>query len=521
MIVGTRAGPVRGLRTPDGGAVFRGIPFAAPPFGALRFRAPVRPAGCSGVRDATRFGPPPPQPVWTGDQRAQSPGRAPDCLTLNVWTPDPSSRALPVMVWIYGGAYEHGASSDPGFDGGLLAQAGVVVVTFNYRVGFEGFGHLPGVPDNRGLLDQVAALEWVRDNIAGLGGDPDNVTVFGSSAGAGSVLALATMPQARGLFRRGIAQSIPGLFYPPAVAARVTARVASAAGVAPRTEELAALAPQQLANTSAEVVAELTEDPATWGALHYATTPYFPVVDGEVLPATPFDALADGAAADIDLLVGYNRDEYQMMLQTTGRRGRLDEHDVLRAAVTLFSGGSVAEDYQRAYPGLTPSALYSVLCSDWLFRMPTLDAADGHARAARSGRTFVYEFGWSTPVADGELGACHALEIPFVFGTLDSPFARTWLGSTGEQEAQLSSRIRRAWTSFAASGDAGWPEYRPGEALAHLWDVRDGIESEPAAASRRIWRRHRLGETAGQARPEMEPVVPTASIRPPRGRAGG
>ena len=501
LIVATRAGRIRGLRTDDGGAVLRGIPFAAPPFGALRFQAPVPAAPWSGIRDGSRFGPPPPQPVWAGDRPTGPAGRAPDCLTLNVWTPDPADRALPVMVWIYGGAYEHGAASDPGFDGSLLAQSGVVVVTFNYRVGFEGFGYLAGVPANRGLLDQVAALQWVQDNIATLGGDPGNVTVFGSSAGGGSVLALASMPRARGLFRRGIAQSIPGLFYPPAVAARVTARVAAAAGVAPRSEELAALAPQQLANTSAEVVSELTGNPAGWGALHYATTPYFPVLDGTVLPAQPSDALAEGAAADLDLLVGFNCDEYQMMLQTTGRLGRIGADDVLRAAVTLFSGGSAAEDYQRAYPGSTPSALYSVLCSDWLFRMPTLDAADAHAAAAQDARTFVYEFGWSTPVAGGALGACHALEIPFVFGTLDSPFARTWLGPTGEEEAQLSARIRRAWTSFAATGDAGWPEYRPGEALARLWDVRDGVVSDPAAQSRRIWRRHRRGRAAGRAAP--------------------
>lgn len=393
------------------------------------------------------------------------------------------------MVWIYGGAYEHGAADDAGFDGALLAQAGVVVVTFNYRVGFEGFGYLPDVPANRGLLDQVAALQWVQDNIAGLGGDPDNVTIFGSSAGGGSVVALATMPRARGLFHRCIAQSIPGLFFPPEVAARVTGRVAAAAGIPARTAELAALAPQQLANTSAEVIAELVADPGGWGVLHYATTPYFPVVDGEVLPAPPLDALAEGAAADLDLLVGFNRDEYQMMLEWSGRRGGYTERDVQRAAGVLLTGES-ALDYRRAHPELSSSDLFSLLCSDWLFRMPTLDAADRHAALALGGGTYAYEFAWSTPVADGALGACHALEIPFVFGMLDTPFARTWLGETGAQEAELSARMRRAWTRFAATGDPGWPRYRPDEALTQVWGIRDTLVAHPEAASRRIWRQH-------------------------------
>jgi len=492
---------VRGRRTSGGGAVVRGIPFAAPPFGALRFQAPARPARWSGTRDATSFGPRPPQPLWSEDRPARPSGRAPDCLTVNVWTPDPSAGGLPVMVWIYGGAYEHGAADDAGFDGSLLAEAGVVVVTFNYRVGFEGFGHLPDAPANRGLLDQVAALEWVQDNVAALGGDPGNVTVFGSSAGGGSAVALATMPWARGLFRRCIAQSIPGLFYPADVAARVTARVAAAAGVPARTAELTALAPQQLANTSAEVIADLLADPGGWGALHYATTPYFPIIDGEVLPASPLDALADGAAGDLDVLVGYNRDEYQAMLETIGVRGLQGEHDVLQAAAVLLSGGSSAQDYRQAYPERSSADLYSVLCSDWLFRMPVLDAADGHAASARRAATYVYEFAWQTPVADGALGACHALEVPFIFGKLDSPFARTWLGDTGEREAELSGRMRRAWTAFAATGDPGWPRYRQGEATAKVWGNSDSVVTDPLPGSRAIWLRHRPRGTPPTLRP--------------------
>ena len=208
----TTSGAVRG-RAEGGLAVFRGIPFARPPVGRLRFAAPQPAAAWDGVREARDFGSAPPSSALARSS-VLAPAATPagdDWLTVNVWSPaaDPAARR-PVLVWIYGGAYKLGSADDPGYDGARLAREGdLVVVTFNYRTGVEGFAQIEGAPANRGLLDQVAALEWVRDNIAAFGGDPGLVTVFGQSAGGGSVAALPAMPRAAGLFRRAIAQSVP------------------------------------------------------------------------------------------------------------------------------------------------------------------------------------------------------------------------------------------------------------------------------------------------------------------------
>ena len=244
MRVSTGLGWIRGLD--EGGVVaFKGVPYAAPPQGALRFRPPVPATAWAGVRDCVDFGSAPPQLAPApGAPPAWRPEAGLDCLTVNVWTPAPGTAGLPVMVWIYGGLWKHGSSSMPQYDAGTLAASGVVVVTFNYRVGFEGFGHLPGVADNRGLRDQIAALEWVRDNITAFGGDPANVTVFGQSAGAASTALLTAAPAAQGLFRRVIAQSIPSGVRTIAEAEAVTASIASAVGVPATRDAFAALPPE-------------------------------------------------------------------------------------------------------------------------------------------------------------------------------------------------------------------------------------------------------------------------------------
>ena len=250
-VVRTAAGQVRG-RAENGVAVFRGIPFAQPPIGHLRFAAPEPARPWDGVREAAMFGPPPPQSAFLLTPTAPvAPGADPDdWLTVNVFSPDLGSAGLPVMVWIYGGAYRFGASSLVGYDGSALARQDVVVVTFNHRVGVEGYAYLPGVPANRALLDQVAALRWVRENIAAFGGDPGRVTVFGESAGAGAIASLLVMPAAVGLFRRAIAQSVPGTFFSTALATDVTAAIAAEAGLPPTTEAFASADPARLTAAS-------------------------------------------------------------------------------------------------------------------------------------------------------------------------------------------------------------------------------------------------------------------------------
>ena len=240
--VRTAAGVLRGSRE-AGLAVFRGVPYAEPPVGPLRFAAPRPVRGWAGVRAAVSYGPPPPQAGLFGMDGLAQEAVGGDWLSVNVWSPDPApGSGLPVLVWIPGGGYVIGTSSLPEFDGGLAA-GGVVVVTLNYRLGVEGFAQIDGAPANRGLLDQAAALQWVRDSIRAFGGDPDRVTVFGQSAGGGSVAALLAMPRAAGLFRRAVAQSVPGTFFSPELAADIAAACAAELGVRPTAADLAAVDP--------------------------------------------------------------------------------------------------------------------------------------------------------------------------------------------------------------------------------------------------------------------------------------
>ncbi|WP_204332421.1 carboxylesterase/lipase family protein [Geodermatophilus sabuli] len=323
----TRAGAVRG-RSEQGVAVFRGIPFAAPPVGDLRFQAPAPAAPWDGVREADVFGPPPPQ-AHMGPPPPPPMGVAglpvrhdpTDWLTLNVWTPDPGATGLPVVVWVYGGAYRMGSADQPGYDGAALARAGVVVVTANHRVGVEGFAQFDGAPANRALLDQVATLRWVQEEIAAFGGDPSRVTVFGESAGAGAVAALMVMPAAAGLFAQAVAQSVPGTYFTPALARDVAVELVAPLGRAPTAAALADVAPEDLLGALGTLDRRLPTL-RRWGLVSHTPTPFSPVVDGEVLPTDPWTGLTAGAARDVPLLVGHNRDEWRLFLALGGRVAR-------------------------------------------------------------------------------------------------------------------------------------------------------------------------------------------------------
>jgi para-nitrobenzyl esterase len=481
-VVRTGSGSVRG-RVEDGVAVFRGIPFAQPPVGPLRFAAPEPVPAWDGIRDAADFGPPPPQsallPLLLP---APSPDENPDnWLTVNVWSPDPG-RPHPVMVWIYGGAYRMGTASQGSYDGSVLARQGVVLVTFNYRVAVEGFAQLPGAPANRGLLDQVAALRWVQQNIAQFGGDPGNVTVFGESAGAGSVACLLVMPSAAGLFGRAIAQSVPGPFLSPGLATRITAAIAAEAGIAAALDAFQATAPQALAAASDAV--RPREHPE-WGLVSYGDVPFAPVVDGEVLPSTPWQAVAAGAARDVDLLTGHNRDEYRLFLEFGGLRGTISDEQATRELDALLEDGDRL--YRLAYPEATAEQLYELVNSDWLFRIPTLHLAQAHAAAG--GRTYLYELLYdATP-----LGACHALDVPLVFGAYKE-LGEFLLGNPPPDAAvQLGNLMRAEWVEFARTGDPGWSPYSIGRRLTRIYNENPDVVPYPEHASMHLWDQRRLG----------------------------
>ncbi|GAA2852480.1 carboxylesterase/lipase family protein [Nonomuraea rubra] len=469
-------GAVRG-RTEGGVSVFRGIPYAM----QRRFGAPGPAEPWDGVRDCVAFGPPPPQ------QSALTPavaGRGGESwLTVNVWSPSPGPAArLPVMVWIYGGAYRGGESGESVYDGTVLAREGnAVVATLNYRVGMEGFAHVAGAPANRGLLDQVAALEWVRDNVAAFGGDPGRVTVFGESAGAGCIAALMAMPRAAGLFGRAIAQSVPGTYFSAALASDIAAVLAAELDLPPDAGALAAVEPGRLVAAAEAVTGRMRRYEDRWGAVAHTVTPFSPVVDGDVLPRDPWSALADGAGRGIELVVGHTRDEYRLFTRT----GRVAGQDLLG----VFAPGR-ERAYRDAFPAAGPELLDELVQSDWLFRMPSLRLAD--AQAAGGGRVHAYELTWESPALGG---ACHGLDVPLVFGNPGSGMGTFFLGESAPPEAAaVSAAFRRAWTGFAAGEGPGWEPYTPEGRLTRLFDVEPTLVPYPEEASRRIWASHAFAE---------------------------
>lgn len=480
------AGMLRG-NWEAGLAVFRGVPFAEAPVGALRFAAPQRVRGWDGVREAVSYGPPPPQAGASGAAALAGD----DWLTINVWSPDPGPGAgLPVMVWIQGGAYLVGMSSLPEYDGGRLARdGGVVVVTFNYRVGIEGFAQIDGAPANRGLLDQVAALEWVRYNIRAFGGDPERVTVFGESAGGGSVAALLAMPRAAGLFHRAVAQSVPGAFFATALAADIAAACAAELGLRPTVAELSTVDPSRLPAAGDAVTATMSQRVSRWGQAAHRAIPFAPVVDGDVLPLTPWQALTDGAGRDIGLLVGHTRDEQRLFTALDGSLGQVTPEQAATALEVLAPGPDGMRRCRDGFPAAGPDELYELVNSDWLFRMPSLHLAQ--AQAAGGGRVHLFELTWPAPGMGGVFGACHGLDVPLVFGNLRSGQPAMLIGEEPSAEAEtLSARMRAAWTAFSISGEPGWPEYDSRQRLTQLFDTRPAVTAYPEEISRLIWQHH-------------------------------
>ncbi|MGW0665243.1 carboxylesterase/lipase family protein [Streptodolium elevatio] len=516
-IVQTTGGRVEGVR--EGGlTVFKGIPFAAPPEGPLRFQAPAPAAKWDGVRPARSFGVAPPQlPLVPGRPSVWSPADGMDCLTVNVWTPGGAGDRLPVMVWIYGGGWKSGSSADPTHDGAVLAADGVVLVTFNYRVGFEGFAHVPGAPANRGFLDQAAALSWVQENIARFGGDPDNVTIFGESGGGASVAALMSAPHARGLFHRAIVQSMAGRFLPEDEARRISVLICDAVGVAP--EDLASVTPERLLAVQDVPLASMAADPTSWTTPE-AITAFSPTIDGISVVDLPWLALDSGVARDIDLISGYTRDEFTlwslqhgavkptvlgmiksapMMLAMARSRPRRDrsapkQPRPVRRSIALDHTARVLgleatapAHYRAAHPGATDGELYTAMYSDALFRMPATWLAEAHAAAG--GRAFLYEFAWPSPVMGGVMGAVHTIDIPATFGHAQGEMAKFLFGGKPPPAdfLELSRRLRASWTSFATHGDPGWPRFAGSDALTRIWDTVPTVAADPLAASRRIW----------------------------------
>jgi carboxylesterase 2/para-nitrobenzyl esterase len=489
-VVETRRGKLRG-RLSDGVVTFKGVPYAAPPFGTNRLQPPRPVQPWDGVRDALAFGPKSPQvsyPPGIAEGLAELVGAGEDCLTLNIWTPDLGPGGRPVMVWIPGGMFEfHATGAAAFYDGGRFARDGVVCVTINYRVGAEGFLYLGDGVANLGLLDQIAALEWVQENVGALGGDPGKVTVFGQSAGAMSVATLLSMPRANGLFRRAVVESgTAHAVNSPATAARIGRRLAEKLGVPATRKALAAIAPAPLLQAQAQLRDDLLArpDPAFWGEVALSYLPWAPTVDGVTIPERPIDRILAGAAADIDLLVGSNTEETRLFFLSDGSIDRITNDAVLTIAAAYRLPAEALSAYRAAHPGVSAGDLFSAIQTDWYWRIPAIRLADAHAAKARAS-TYMYEFAWRSPQFGGRLGAAHGVEIPFVFDTLGLG-TEPLLGRAPPQS--LADVMHDAWVAFAADGRCGWPTYDLAHRPTMRFDTASRVVDDPLAEKLALWR---------------------------------
>jgi para-nitrobenzyl esterase len=494
-IASTTAGKVQGLEK-AGVQQFRSIPFAT----ATRFRPPQPVEPWHDVLDATAFGPILPQNPSGLESMLGKSDATPmdeDALYLNVFTPSADDRARPVMVWIHGGAFTAGAGSIPWYSGSNLASRGdVVVVTINYRLGVFGFLHLDKVlgaefdgSGNTGMRDQVAAINWVRENIASFGGDPDNITLFGESAGGMSIATLLGIPGAPDLIRNAIPQSGAAHAVKGADAAgHVTAAMLADLGLRPSSAEaLLELPAAQLLAAQESVTAQLTSA----GELRL---PFSPVVDGVVLPTHPLEAVRAGSAANVHLLAGTTSDEYRLFSLMDRARGPLLE-ETLTERVARVVGKDRAPDAIAAYRETRPRAsaddIWNDFATDWIFRIPATRLAE--AQSVNQPDTYAYLFSYKSTAFDGVLGACHAIDVPFAFDNLDRRGVDVLLGGLTDDTHALARATSRAWLAMARNGSPqheelpDWPRYSEAQRAVMELGVTRQVLDDPGSAERQLW----------------------------------
>ncbi|KKN15752.1 hypothetical protein LCGC14_0982850 [marine sediment metagenome] len=494
-IVATKAGQIQGIKD-ESMEIFKGIPYAERIVGDLRFHPPIAAKRFTGVFLATEFGPICPQALSQKMVTPPNPQSEPNCLNLNIWTPSTDSDKRPVMVWIHGGGFRSGSGRI--YNGTHIAKRGnVVVVTINYRLNALGFSFISETSRNVGMLDQIMALKWIRDNIENFGGDADNITIFGESAGGMSVSTLSVMSEAKGLFHRVIAQS--GACHPASYRVsegkELSDSVISKVGIQNGDiEALRKISAYEIVNAEEKVWAE-KEAKTPWT---FAIPPY---IDGEYIPEHPLNLIRRGAAAEIDMLVGTNLNESiswkpgDPNFKEVSERGM---HNWIKKIVeSLCQNADKAESLINIYRetrkdegSLSAQGVLDAFCTDLDFHVSAIRTAE--AQSEQNPKTYMYLFTWPSPLMEGKLGSFHTLEIPFVFGIVDDPI---WgeVSGAGEEAKKLSEKIMDAWIAFARTGNPShsgipeWPKYNTEKRSTMMLGKEIKVVDDPYGKERMAW----------------------------------
>ncbi|MGB5447256.1 MAG: carboxylesterase family protein [Psychromonas sp.] len=477
IIVDSQLGKVQGVLN-EGVMAFYGVPYAQNPFvEGRRFQAPQAIQAWDGVLDCTTLTPPVPQP--SRGRSITLVGAAGD-LTVNIWAPISAlktSEKLPVMVWIPGGAFIREDASQSVYQGESFAKQGVIVVTINYRVGVDGFMHLAGAPDNRGILDQILALQWVHHNIVDFGGDAQQVTLFGQSAGAESVAILLGTDKTKGLFQKVIMQSPPMQVLTRKEAEQLADAFAKQLAVSASLEGIASVSYPKLVAAVVELGHTIT-DREQWGKLSWGGTAFLPVVDNNIIHKT---AVLDLANADpsIPVIVGSTDQEARLYLVPGGQLQRIKAEKVSLFLKDLALSGKPTDVYRQTDQGQSAGDIYADLSSDYTFRMPALHIAE--KLVSNGNPVWHYNFSWQSPT----FGAAHFIDVPFTFNTTQTAEAKRLIGSHAPQS--LANAMHRQWTDFAKTGKADWPQYQLNKRATMRFDTQSHVVDDAEKKVRLLW----------------------------------